>query len=118
MTLNVKAAKPTETTAPPVTTVTTTVTTVQTETTTTTPPVTEPVYTLGDVNNDGTVDSSDASDVLVEYAKKQTGSPSVLSDTQKKAADVNRDGSIDSTDASMILTYYSKASTGKNPSFD
>ncbi len=118
ITLNVRSAKPIETTAPPVTTATTTVSTVTTETSATTPPVTEPVYTLGDVNNDGAIDSSDASDVLIEYAKNQTGSPSVLTDIQKKSADVNHDGSIDSTDASLILAYYSASSTGKHPSFD
>ena len=121
ITFNVKSAKPIETTTapvPPETTVTTVASTISTETASTAPPVTEPVYTLGDVNGDGAIDSSDASDILIEYAKKQTGKPSFLTDTQKKSADVNNDGIIDPSDASLILIYYSDVSTGKRPSFN
>lgn len=58
-------------------------------------------YTLGDVNNDGKIDSSDATRVLLAYAGLVT-----LSETEEKAADVNGDGNIDSSDASRILLYY------------
>ncbi|MBR5513610.1 MAG: fibronectin type III domain-containing protein [Ruminococcus sp.] len=72
----------------------------------------------GDVNDDITIDASDASKVLEEYAAMSTGNDSLLNDKQKKAADVNDDGKIDSSDASKILEYYASASTGGNPSFD
>ncbi len=74
--------------------------------------------TIGDVNDDGTIDASDASKVLEEYAAISTGNDSLFNDKQKKAADVNADGKIDSSDASSILEYYASASTGGNPSFD
>lgn len=75
-------------------------------------------FLLGDVNSDGTVNSSDASAVLAEYSAIQTGGASTLSAEQKKAADVNADSKIDSTDASKILEYYAAVSTGKTPSWD
>lgn len=105
-------------------TTTTTATTTTTKpvtttiTTTETPPSTEQDYILGDVNKDKTVDSSDASCVLVNYAIIQTGGESELTEIQKKAADVNKDGMMDSSDASKILTYYAMISTGKEPSWD
>ena len=67
---------------------------------------------LGDTNNDNMVNSSDASNVLVEYSNLSTGKPSTFSDEQKIAADVNSDGKIDASDASLILVYYSYVSTG------
>ena len=73
---------------------------------------------LGDVNEDGSVDSSDASLVLAEYAKIQTGGAGEFTETQHKAADVNNDGVVDSSDASKILAYYAMISTGKEPTWD
>ncbi len=64
----------------------------------------------GDVNEDGAVDSSDASIVLDMYAKSSTGS--VYPDEVVKAADVNGDGAVDSSDASRILELYAINSTG------
>lgn len=87
-------------------------------TTTTTPIVTTPYYILGDVNQDDSVNSSDASLVLEEYSRLQTGNPSSFTATKRDSADVNKDGRIDSTDASKILEYYAEASTGKIPSWD
>ena len=69
-------------------------------------------YLLGDVDNDGTVDASDASAVLAAYAAVQTGSESPLNETQKKAADVDSSGQIDASDASTILAYYAFVQTG------
>ena len=83
-----------------------------------TPPTTELTYLLGDVNADGSVDSSDSSLVLAEYAKIQTGGAGEFTDIQYKAADVNKDGVIDSSDASKILAYYAMVSTGKKPTWD
>ncbi len=75
-------------------------------------------FTLGDVNEDGMVDSSDASMVLAEYALIQTGGEPTFTEIQKISADVNKDYSVDSSDASLILAYYADASTGKNPTWD
>lgn len=76
---------------------------------------TTPSVKLGDVNNDNSVDASDASLVLVEYSALQTGKESTLTATEKIAADVIGDGSIDASDASEILRYYAESSTGKTP---
>ncbi|MBQ8960046.1 MAG: hypothetical protein IJ071_02375 [Ruminococcus sp.] len=69
----------------------------------------EVIYSLGDVDGDGRIDSSDASAVLVEYAAVQTGSAPTV---DKSFGDVNGDGFIDSSDASDILQYYSFTQTG------
>ena len=71
-----------------------------------------PALAMGDVNGDKTVDSSDASIVLVDYSLTSTGKESILTDAQKAAADVDKDGKIDSSDASFILKFYSYISTG------
>ena len=67
---------------------------------------------LGDVNEDGTVDSSDASKVLAAYANKATGGDLGLTETQVLNADVNMDGAVDSSDASSILGFYAYSATG------
>lgn len=96
----------TATTTKKPTTTTTSVTT--TSVTTTVPTVT---YTLGDVNNDGQINSVDASSVLLYYALISTNKEGGYDDKQKAAADVNHDGMINSVDASRILSYYAYAST-------
>ena len=63
-----------------------------------TPPPAE--YTMGDVDNSDTVDSSDARMVL-QYAVGKLGDDDII----VEAADVNHDDSIDSSDARMILQY-------------
>lgn len=73
---------------------------------------------LGDVNGNGSVDSSDASLVLAEYSKIQTGGAGEFTESQLKSADVNKDGVVDSADASKILAFYAMISTGKEPSWD
>ena len=131
--ITVKEADTTTSTTTTTTTTTTTVTTTITATksttttaattttapTTTTPPTTtEPYFVIGDVNEDGKVDSADASLVLAEYALIQTGGELTFTQRQKNAADVNKDGKTDSSDASKILEYYAAISTGKDPSWD
>lgn len=114
---------PAKTTTAPVTTVTTTFTTTVTTTVTTTtaPPETipapDPQYIgveipLGDVDNDGCIDSADASLILLAYAQLSTHGISQLSEEQALAADVDSDGCVDATDASAVLSYYSYTSTG------
>ena len=72
----------------------------------------KPPVSFGDVNNDGTIDSIDASSVLAHYAAVSTGGDSTFSADQIKAADVNKDEKCDSIDASLILAYYAHTSTG------
>ena len=60
----------------------------------------KPAYTLGDVNNDGKINSTDALLVL-QYAVNTVS----LDSAQQMAADVNRYGKINSTDALLILQY-------------
>lgn len=60
----------------------------------------KPVYTLGDVNNDGKIDAKDAVLVL-RYAAKLAD----LNLQQQLSADVNADGAIDAKDAVKILRY-------------
>lgn len=67
-------------------------------------------YVFPDVNEDGIVDSRDASEILSAYAKIQTGQPTGLTESQLDAADANRDGVIDSRDASLVMEFYAKTS--------
>ncbi len=67
---------------------------------------------MGDVDNDGAVNSSDASMVLAEYALTATGNAPTFDENEILAADVNSDGSVDSSDASSILSYYAYVATG------
>ena len=60
----------------------------------------KPPYTLGDVNNDGSVDSTDALLVL-KHAADLEGC--TLTGSYFSAADVNKNLSVDSTDALLIL---------------
>lgn len=69
-------------------------------------------YGMGNVNADGYVDSSDASDILAEYARRQTGAVPSFDEHQTRAADVNGDSFVDSSDASDVLAYYAYTSTG------
>lgn len=85
-----------------------------TTTATTTTVVPQPSsYSLGDVNNSGTVDSVDASLVLAHYARISTNKEDNFTDAQKSAGDVNKDGQVNSIDASLILAYYAYISTAK-----
>lgn len=66
---------------------------------------------LGDINNDGKIDASDASEALVSYARVSTGSDNGLTDLQFEAGDVDFNGKVDASDAASILVYYSYVST-------
>jgi hypothetical protein len=94
-------------------TTTTTVTDINKTTSTTTSPVTQPDYTLGDVNNDGKINAVDASSVLAYYARISTNQEGGYTEEQKLAADVDHDGKINAVDASNILAYYAYVSTAK-----
>ncbi|WP_295120622.1 cohesin domain-containing protein [Ruminococcus sp.] len=103
----------TTTTSNDKTTTTTTVTDINETTSTTTSPVTQPDYTLGDVNNDGKINAVDASNVLAYYARISTNQEGGYTEEQKLAADVDHDGRINAVDASNILAYYAYISTTK-----
>lgn len=74
-------------------------------------------YCLGDVNNDGSINSTDASLVLEQYGLLSTGKNATITENQLKAGNVNDDSSVDSSDASAILAYYGFNSTGGKGSF-
>lgn len=57
-------------------------------------------YTLGDVDNNGVIDATDALLVLKHAAKLE-----LLDEVQQMAANVNTDAFIDASDALMILKY-------------
>lgn len=67
---------------------------------------------IGDINEDGNIDASDASLILAEYSALSTGTSSLICDELIPIADVNSDGFIDASDASEILEFYSFSSTG------
>ncbi len=66
---------------------------------------------LGDINNDGLIDSLDASEALIEYSRIMTNLGTGLDALQAEAADVNFDGAVDSSDAADILIYYAYTRT-------
>lgn len=69
-----------------------------------------PKITAGDTDGDGSITSSDASNVLLAYAYTSTGENLTLNQTQ---FDYNKDGLINSADASEILAKYAELSTSK-----
>ena len=69
---------------------------------------------LGDINEDGTIDSVDASMVLTIYANLAASKSYKATEQMKKLSDVNMDNKIDALDASYILKYYAITSTAKN----
>ena len=74
-------------------------------------PIIKPEVVTGDINEDGMIDSSDASLILTHYADISTGSDGIFTSRQKHSADINNDGKIDSSDASVVLGYYAYIST-------
>ena len=70
---------------------------------------------LGDIDNNGSINSIDASLALAAYSAEATGQPHGLNDTQFEAGDIDKNGKISSTDASDILQYYSYVATTASP---
>lgn len=60
---------------------------------------------LGDVNGDQAVDSSDAADLLIALANIGAGMDSGLSEEQLAVADVDGDGAYTAADATITLQY-------------
>jgi len=84
----------------------------------------EPSYTLGDVGQDGTVNSFDAAEILHAAVDAGTGSGTVeevisgshseLTDESValRFGDINSDGKIDASDAAQILVYTAGLGSG------
>ncbi len=75
------------------------------------------VQNLGDINDDGFIDSVDATAVMIEYAKLSTSGKGTFTEVQTKKADIDRNNLVDSVDAAYILSYYAYVSTGGKTEF-
>ena len=64
-----------------------------------------------DINQDGYIDSVDASMVLAEYANISAGKTGTFTETQNYLADVDGDGKITPEDAADIMAVYAYNST-------
>ncbi len=69
---------------------------------------------LGDVDENGRVDASDASMLLVMYAELSTGKTESFGENTELRGDVDRNSKIDASDASLVLKYYAALSTSKD----
>lgn len=65
----------------------------------------EPVFLLGDLNDDGVVNASDAALILIAAARIGGGGDSGLTEAQQLAANVNGDADINASDAALVLIY-------------
>lgn len=76
----------------------------------------ETVYETGDLDGDGAITISDATEVLTIYARMAVQlDVSEYTESQLAAADVNQDGAVDIRDATAILTYYAQTAASLNP---
>ena len=71
------------------------------------PDWTEPEYTLGDINGDGSINGKDSNQL-----KKFISGSSMPTEIEQKAADVNGDGSINGVDANIFAQYLAGALGG------
>ena len=69
---------------------------------------------LGDVNGDGTVNASDAAQILITAADIGAGNDSGLTAEQEAVSDVNGDGRIDASDAAVVLIYAAAIGAGQD----
>ena len=74
----------------------------------------EPSDSLGDVNGDGTVNASDAAQILIAAAAIGAGQDPSLTEAQKNAADVNHDSTINASDAAVVLIYAAAIGAGQD----
>ena len=76
----------------------------------------ETVYETGDLDGDGVITISDATEVLTIYARMAVQlDVSGYTESQLAAADVNQDGTVNIRDATAILTYYAQTAASLNP---
>lgn len=73
---------------------------------------------VGDMNADAVVNSTDAAELLIAAAAAGSGTDTGLTAVQKYAADVNKDGTLDAVDASLILRYAAAVGTGSTQTMD
>ncbi len=71
------------------------------------PSASQTVSVLGDIDSNGTIDTTDAKLALQEYVHTMLGS-STMTEEERVRADVTNDGVIDSADAILILRYYNR----------
>lgn len=76
------------------------------------PPRPRPQYVLGDVNNDGAADSTDAMIILVADGGLADAQPFCAT---LRLGDVNMDWLVDSTDALIVLAYDAGMPVGWKP---
>lgn len=69
--------------------------------------------TLGDVNGDGSINSSDATIILTNYAKNIIKTSAKFTNSYLNRADTDKNGKADSQDATKILVYYAKTIIGE-----
>ena len=74
---------------------------------------------LGDIDQNGTIDITDATNALTIYARTAAGlSVENYTGQQRINADVNNDSIIDLSDAAAILMYYARNAAGLQPTWD
>lgn len=67
---------------------------------------------LGDANEDGAIDATDAAAVLIDAAATGSGGTGTLTDSGRVLADVNVDTAVDASDAANILRYAAAVGSG------
>ena len=74
---------------------------------------------IGDVNQNSTIDTSDATNILGIYANYAAGiSVADYTTAQIIIADIDKNGTVDITDATAILTYYAQKAAGLEPTWE
>lgn len=84
----------------------------------TVPAFADDMFIMGDLSNDGMVDSIDATEILQYYSDNSTGKPTDWSEEKKRSADIDEDGEILATDATWVMMYYAYLSTVDHPQID
>lgn len=67
---------------------------------------------IGDVNSDGKIDASDATDILQEYSALSVDEHYFNSPTKTFLADLTADNKVDASDATEALNIYADLSSG------
>ncbi|MCR4645301.1 MAG: hypothetical protein K5695_07825 [Oscillospiraceae bacterium] len=106
-------AKATTTTRATTTTQEQTTTTEAAATTTETTPVPTETVVPGNLNDDDTVNASDAALILIAAATLGAGEELEISIAKKAAADVNSDDSINASDAAIVLIFAAAVGSGQ-----
>ena len=78
----------------------------------------EPLFLLGDVDGNGSVDATDVFQSLLAQAQDAVGYASGLSMSQAAAADCDGNSKIDATDAFYLMLYCAYRGAGIPKSWD